>query len=84
MELTLDLLKLQDGEQVKNTDYRSPRVSPTIQMISDDCLVVKTIDCSVEIRRIDEVILYILADFKFLPYWLIQQWTEDYLGSKTF
>ena len=84
MELTLDLLKLQDGEQVKNTYYRSPRVSPTIQMISDDCLVVKTIDCSVEIRRIDEVILYILADFKFLPYWLIQQWTEDYLGSKSF
>lgn len=84
MELTLNLLELQDNEQVKNTYYRSPRVSPNIKMIADDCLMVNTVECSVEIRRIDEIILYILADFKFIPYWLIQQWTEDVLGSKSF
>ena len=79
MTNSTDLLKLQNNEQVKNTYYRSPKVSPSIRKESSDCISVYTAEDKVEVRRLEEVIFYILADFKFIPYWLVQRWyTELY------
>lgn len=73
----LDLLEIQDKEAVKNTYYRSPKVTPHITKFEDH-YEIKTIDNSTNIYKIDEVVLYIIADFKFAPIWLIKQWYEDY------
>ena len=74
---SLDLLALQDQEVVKNTFYRYPKVSPHITLYEDH-LEVKTIDESVDLYKLDEVVLYILSTYKWIPLWLIQQWFEDY------
>ena len=74
---TFELLALQDKESVKNSYYRSPRVAPHIQQISDSQIEVKTIEESTIISRVEEVILYILSSFKFIPVWLIQQWIDN-------
>ena len=74
---TLDLLSIQDQETVKNTFYRYPKVSPHITKYND-CVEVKTIDNIAQLFKIDEVVLYIIADFKFAPVWLIQQWYDDF------
>ena len=79
--LSTDLLKLQDGEQVKNSYYRSPRVSPNIRKEGPDCLVVYTAEDRVEIRQLEEVILYVISEFKFAPYWLVQKWYDDVLND---
>ena len=73
----LDLLEIQDQEAVKNTYYRSPKVTPHINKFEDH-LEIKTIDDSTNIYKIDEVVLYIIATFKFSPVWLIKQWYEDF------
>lgn len=73
----LDLLEIQDQEAVKNTYYRSPKVTPHIKKFEDH-FEIKTIENSVDIFKIDEVTLYIIATFKFCPVWLIKQWYEDY------
>lgn len=73
----LDLLELQDSEAVKNTFYRYPRISPHITKYTDH-VEIKTISDLTNIYKLDEVILYIISDFKFAPVWLIQQWYEDY------
>lgn len=73
----LELLEIQDQDAVKNTYYRYPKVTPHIVKYKD-CLEVKTIDDLVYLRKIDEVILYIIARFKWAPAWLIQQWFEVY------
>ena len=70
-----ELLKIQDSEAVKNTYYRSPRVTPNIEKKSN-CVIIKTLENQVEIRKLEEIILYIIADFKFSPFWLVQQWFE--------
>lgn len=73
----LDILEIQDSEAVKNTFYRYPKITPTINKYND-YVEVKTIEDSISIRKLEEIILYIIADFKFSPIWLIQQWYEDY------
>lgn len=77
MKSQLDLLEIQDQEAVKNTYYRYPKVTPHITKYND-FIEVKTIDNSVDIRKIDEVVLYIIARFRWAPAWLIQQWFEVY------
>ena len=74
---SLDILALQDQEVVKNTFYRYPKVSPHITKFEDH-VEVKTIDDSVSLYKLDEVVLHILATFKWVPLWLIQQWFDDY------
>lgn len=76
----LELLEMQDSGAVKNTFYRYPKVTPHINKY-EDYVEIKTIDNSVSLRKLEEVILYIIADFKFAPLWLIQQWYEDYNKS---
>ena len=71
-----DLLKIQNSLEEQNTWYRAPKVSPSIQKVSSDCLMVKTINDEAPIYRFEEVILSILASFKFIPYWLVQNWYE--------
>ena len=73
----LELLEIQDQDAVKNTYYRYPKVEPHLVKYTDK-LEVKTIDDSVYLRKLDEVILYIIATFKWAPAWLIQQWFETY------
>ena len=73
----LEILKIQDSESVKNSYYRSPRVSPHIQKQSDNEIIVKTVENEVIITKVEEVILNIIANFKFSPVWLIQQWTNN-------
>lgn len=77
MSKVFDLLKLQDSETVKNSFYRSPKITPHITLLKDK-LEVKTIDHTVYITKLEEVILGIITDFKFCPIWLIQQWYEDF------
>ena len=77
MELSTKLLELQDQEQVKNSWYRSPKVSPHLAKLGPDCIEVRTIDTSVQIKKLEETILFIIADFKFMPYWIVQRWYDD-------
>ncbi len=77
IESQLDLLEIQDEEAVKNTYYRYPKVTPHINLYADH-VEVKTIDDSVNLRKIDEVVLYIIARFRWVPAWLAQQWFEVY------
>ena len=73
----LEILELQDSEAVKNTFYRYPKVSPHINKF-DNYVEVRTVTDIADIYKLEEVILYIIADFKFAPVWLIQQWYDDY------
>ena len=75
---TLDLLTLQDSEQTKNTYFRAPRQSPHIQKIDASTLEVRTVEYSVRIGKLEETILSIIANFKFAPFWLVQQWYDDF------
>lgn len=77
MRSQLELLEIQDQEAVKNTYYRYPKVTPHIRLF-DDYLEVKTIDDTAIINTIDEIVLYIIARFRWAPAWLIQQWYEVY------
>lgn len=77
MKSQLELMEIQDQEAAKNTYYRYPKVTPHINKYTD-YLEVKTIDDTVELRKIDEVVLYIIARFRWLPAWLAQQWFEVY------
>lgn len=79
----LDLLRLQDAEAVKNTFFRSPKVSPAI-IHNGTYITVKTINNETNIYKLEEIILGIIADFKFAPYWLIQQWFEDFNRDDSF
>lgn len=73
----LDILAMQNSEEVKNTFYRYPRITPHINKFTDH-LEIKTIDDTAELYKIDEIVLFIISDFKFAPVWLIQQWYEDF------
>lgn len=73
----LDILEVQDSEAVKNTYYRYPKITPHINKF-ESYVEIKTITDSIQIRKIEEVILYIITLFKFAPIWLIQQWYSDY------
>lgn len=77
MKSQLDLLEIQDQEAVQNTYYRYPKVTAHKNLYSDH-IEVKTIDDVAFIYVIDEVILYIIARFRWAPAWLIQQWYETY------
>ena len=56
----LDIIELQDSEAVKNTFYRYPKITPHINKYQD-YVEIKTIDYSTELRKPEEVILYIIA-----------------------
>lgn len=73
----LELLTLQDQEAAKNTFYRRPKKSPHV-VLHEDHVEYKTIDDSTKIYKIDEVTLYILCEFTFIPVWLVQQWYEAF------
>lgn len=75
MNSQLELLEIQDEEAVKNTYYRYPKVTPHINLF-EEYVEIKTIDDKVDLYKIDEVILYIIARFRWAPAWLIQQWFE--------
>lgn len=77
MKSQLDLLEIQDQEAVKNTYYRYPRVTPHINLYTDH-LEIRTIDDVAQIHKIDEVVLYIIARYRWVPAWLAQQWFEVY------
>lgn len=78
-----EILKLQDAEAVKNAFYRSPKLSPNI-LHNQTHITVKTMNMSTDIYKIEEIVLGIIADFKFAPYWLIQQWFEDFKRDDVF
>jgi hypothetical protein len=75
-EYSVDLLQYQDQEAAKNTYYRSPKVSPSWEK-REDCMIIRTAQLQVEIRYLQEVILGILASFKFIPFWLIDKWYKS-------
>jgi hypothetical protein len=77
MKSQLELLEIQDQEAVKNTYYRYPKITPHINKYTN-YIEIKTIDDVAIIQKIDEVILYIIARFKWVPAWLAQQWFELY------
>lgn len=77
MSRVTDLLKLQDAEVVRNSFYRHPKVTPNIEKYSDH-IIVKTLETECKIEKLEEVSLYIIADFKFVPVWLVQQWFDLY------
>ena len=77
MKSQLELLEIQDEEAVKNTYYRYPKITPHINLYTDH-LEINTIDNSATIYTLDEVVLYIVARFRWTPAWLIQQWYEVY------
>lgn len=77
MNSQLELLAIQDQEAVQNTYFRYPKVIPH-QTLYTDHLEVKTIDNKVDLYKIDEVILYIIARFYWAPAWLVEQWFSTY------
>lgn len=77
----LNILSIQDKESVKNSYYRAPKKVPSIQKISDKIIEVRTADSSCQISKLEETILHIIAQFKYSPFWLMQQWF--YLYTKT-
>lgn len=80
----VELLKTQDQEAKKNTLFRgTKRTVPTYEKI-DNYLLVTNKEDSCRIYRIDEIVLYLIQDFKFLPLWLIQQWYKDFNITNTF
>jgi len=78
----LDELTLQDKDAAKNTFYHYPRVEPDIIKANPNKErfrpEVRTLDGKIVLDKIDEVTLYILCEFKFIPIWLIQQWYDIY------
>lgn len=82
----LDELTLQDREAAKNTFYRYPKVEPDIIKANPARGIMKpevrTINGKITLEKIDEVTLYILCEFKFIPVWLIQQWYNVYYDRK--
>lgn len=84
MKKTTDILAIQDKEAVKNSFYRAPKKNPSIYKIQEDLLEVRTVDETVQIRKLEEVILYIITLFKFSPFWLIQQWFYTYTKNPGF
>lgn len=82
-ENEFDLLEIQDQEAAKNSYYRYPVISPHI-IHHGAYEEVKTINGSIHITKLEEVILYILSEFKFIPTWLVDMWCNDYKkNSKT-
>jgi len=78
----LDELTLQNKEAAKNTFYRYPRVEPDIIKANPASGImhpeVRTIEGKIILDKLDEITLYILCEFKFIPIWLIQQWYAIY------
>lgn len=78
----LEELTLQDKEAALNTFYRYPRVEPDIIKANPQKGIMKpevrTINGRLTLEKIDEVSLYILCEFKFIPIWLLEQWYDIY------
>ena len=78
----LEELSLQNKEAAKNTFYRYPKVEPDIIKANPAKGImqpeVRTINGKILLDKIDEVTLYILCEFKFIPIWLIQEWYQIY------
>lgn len=78
----IDLLKLQDPEAKKNTYFRARKKTPPTYVKGVNHLLVSNGEKQIKLYRIDEIVLYLLQDFKFLPLWLVQQWYADF-GTKS-
>lgn len=78
----LEELTLQNREAALNTFYRYPRVEPDIIKANPQKGIMKpevrTINGRLTLEKIDEVSLYILCEFKFIPIWLLEQWYDIY------
>ena len=78
----LEELTLQNKEAAQNTFYRYPKVEPDIIKANPQKGIVRpevrTINGKITLDKIDEVTLYILCEFKFLPIWLVQEWYSNY------
>lgn len=78
----LEELTLQNREAALNTFYRYPRVEPDIIKANPQKGIMKpevrTINGRLILEKIDEVSLYILCEFKFIPIWLLEQWYDIY------
>ena len=78
----LDELTLQNQEAALNTFYRCPRVEPEIIKANPEKdrfhPEVRTLDGILTLSKIDEITLYILCEFKFIPLWLINNWYFAY------
>ena len=78
LKFSVDELKIQDKEAVRNTWYRSPKVSPNI--IKNDRFIIRTTEEEVVIDKFEETVLFIIVTFKFLPLWIVQRWS--YISKK--
>lgn len=83
MTKTSEIIKLQDSEATKNSFYRAPKISPTI-VHQKDHVEVRTVDMVTKVFKLEETVLGLIADFKAMPYWLIQQWFEDFNNYNCF
>ena len=74
---SVEEISIQDVSSDLNTYYKAPKISPSIKKIDDYSLSIKTINDECIINRLEEVILMIIADFKFSPIWLVKQWFDS-------
>lgn len=79
----VELLKTQDDTATNNTLFRAiKRGTPKYEKHPNYLRVFiekrKKEVASCNIFRIDEIVLYLITDFKFIPLWLIQQWYSDF------
>ena len=84
MKKTIDILAIQDKESVSNSYYRAPKQTPHIKKVSPDILEVRTVESVCIIGKLEETILYIIASFKYSPFWLVQQWFLPFTGTNGF
>lgn len=73
----IELLKIQNNESAMNSFYRYRKGKPTY-IQQENYLLVRNDKHFCKIYRIDEIVLYLIQDFRFLPIWLIQQWYQDF------
>lgn len=73
-----EILANQDVESVKNSYYRAPKVNPSVSQPNPKSILISTVEETVTLNKIDEVILYIISSFKFSPIWMLEQWFEQY------
>lgn len=82
-KISINKLKNQNESALKSTYYYSPRVSPSISRNEEEnIIIVKTIDDLLKITKKEEIVLQIISDFKFSPYWLVVDWLEQMGDSK--
>lgn len=79
----VELLKIQNSESAMNSFYRYRKGKPFF-IQQENYLLVRNDDSFCKIYRIDEIVLYLIQDFRYLPIWLIQQWYSDFQINNIF